>query len=323
MQSRAAVLWQVGTPWVIEDTEIDPPRFGEVRIKLASSGLCHTDDHVVKGDLEMTLPLIGGHEGAGVVEEVGPGVTRLVEGDHVILAFMPSCGHCRWCASGSSQLCDYGAVITNGLPITDSMARVRARGHELRQFSMLGTFTPDLVVHQDSCVKIDNDIDLKFASFVGCGVATGFGAVVHRAGVEAGDTVVVVGAGGIGSSAIQGARIAGAETIVAVDPFDFRREQSKVFGATHAVSSMDEALPLVGDLTRGVMADKTILCAGLMTPDMLKPLLLLTRKGGRACLTSVPVAGAMTADVILADLVLSQKEIVGNLFGGCNAQSEF
>lgn len=322
MKSKAAILWEVNTPWSVEETELDDPRTGEVRVKLASSGLCHSDDHGVKGDLPTGIPIIGGHEGAGIVEAVGPGVRRLKEGDHVVLMFMPACGHCRWCAQGLSQLCDLGALVMDGLPVSDQTPRVHARGQGLRQYSMLGTFAPEVVVHEDSCVKIDDDIPLTVASLVGCGVATGFGAAVHRAKVEPGDTVVVVGAGGVGSSAIQGARIAGAENIIAVDPFPYRRDQAKIFGATHTVESMEEAHPLVAAITRGVMADKTIMTASLMTGDMLLPLMLMTRKGGRACLTSVANPSIMSADIVLVDLIFSQKEIVGNVFGGCNGHAD-
>ncbi|TNC20591.1 NDMA-dependent alcohol dehydrogenase [Amycolatopsis alkalitolerans] len=322
MQSKAAVLWGPHTPWSVEETELDAPRFGEVRVKLAASGLCHSDDHFVKGDIPCGYPIIGGHEGAGVVEEVGPGVKRIKEGDAVVLAFMPACGHCRWCASGKSMLCDYGAIIMDGLPISDQQPRVHARGEGLRQVSMLGTFAPYVVVNEDSCVKVDDDTPLEYAALVGCGVTTGYGAAVKQAKVEPGDTVVVVGTGGVGSSAVQGARIAGAEVIVAVDPFEYRREQAKVVGATHAVASMAEATPLVTELTRGVMADKTILTASLMTGDMLMPLMLLTRKGGRACLTSTANPNITNADVVLADVIFSQKEIVGNVYGGCNPHAD-
>ena len=180
MKTQAAVLWEVGQPWSVEEVELDDPQPGEVRVRLASSGLCHSDDHGVKGDMPIGLPIVGGHEGAGVVEEVGQGVTRLKPGDHVVLAFMPACGHCRWCASGESVLCDYGALIMGGLPIVDGKPRTHARGQGLCRMSMLGTFSPYTVVHQDSCVKIDDDIPLELASLVGCGVATGFGAAVNR-----------------------------------------------------------------------------------------------------------------------------------------------
>jgi len=322
MKTEAAILWEGEKQWSVEPVELDDPQPGEVRVKLASSGLCHSDDHAVKGDLPVALPIIGGHEGAGVVEEVGAGVTRLQPGDHVVMAFIPACGHCRWCASGVSVLCDYGAVIMSGLPISDGRPRTHARGEGLKRMSLLGTFSPYTVVHQDSCVKIDEDIPLELASLVGCGVATGYGAAVNRAQVGPGDTVVVVGTGGVGSSAVQGSRIAGAENIIAVDPIAFRREQAEVLGATHSVASMEEATPLVNDLTRGVMADKTIMTASLMTGDMLMPLMALTRKGGRACLTSVANYNITNADVVLIDLILSQKEIVGNVFGGCNPHAD-
>jgi S-(hydroxymethyl)glutathione dehydrogenase/alcohol dehydrogenase len=322
VKTKAAILWEVGTPWSVEDIDLDDPHYGEVRVKLASSGLCHSDDHAVKGDLPTGVPIVGGHEGAGVIEEVGPGVTRLKVGDHVVLTFMPACGHCRWCATGQQQLCDYGALIMEGLPISDGKARVHARGQDVGQMSTLGTFSPYVVCHQDSCVKIDDDIPLEIASLVGCGVTTGFGAAVYRAKVEPGDTVVVVGTGGVGSSAVQGARIAGAENIVGVDPFEYRRDQAKLLGATHTVASMEEAAPLVADITRGVMADKTIMTASLMTGDMLMPLMLMTRKGGRACLTSVAAPSVLQVDLVLVDLILSQKEIVGNVFGGGNGPAD-
>jgi NDMA-dependent alcohol dehydrogenase len=322
MKTTAAILWEINTPWSVEEVELDDPQPGEVRVKLASSGLCHSDDHAVKNDIPTGLPIIGGHEGAGVVEEVGPGVTRLKPGDHVVMAFMPACGHCRWCASGVSVLCDHGAVIMSGMPIADGKPRTHAQGQGLARMSLLGTFSPYAVVHQDSCVKIDPDIPLELASLVGCGVATGFGAAVNRAQVGPGDTVVVVGTGGVGSSAVQGARVAGAENIIAVDPIPFRREQAEVLGATHSVASMEEAMPLVTDLTRGVMADRTIMTASLMTADMLKPLMLLTRKGGRACLTSTANPTIDKVDVVLIDVIFGQKEIVGNVFGGYNPHAD-
>jgi S-(hydroxymethyl)glutathione dehydrogenase/alcohol dehydrogenase len=322
MKTKAAILWETHTPWSVEEVELDDPQPGEVRVRLASSGLCHSDDHSVKGDLPTGLPIIGGHEGAGVVEEVGADVTRLKPGDHVLLAFMPACGHCRWCASGVSVLCDYGAVIMSGLPITDGKARTHARGQGVARMSLLGTFSPYTVVHQDSCVKIDDDIPLELASLVGCGVATGFGSAVYQAKVEPGDCVVVVGTGGVGSSAVQGARIAGAEQIIAVDPIPFRREQAELLGATHSVASMEEAMPLVRELTRGVMADRTILTASLAEADMLKPLMLLTRKGGRACLTSTANPSIDKVDLVLVDLIFGQKEIVGCIYGGCNPHAD-
>ena len=177
-------------------------------------------------------------------------------------------------------------------------------------------------MHQDSCVKIDDDIPLELASLVGCGVPPGSAPRSTGPRSGPGDTVVVVGTGGVGSSAVQGARIAGAEHIVAVDPIPFRREQAELLGATHSVASMEEAMPLVTELTRGVMADRTILTASLATADMLKPLMLLTRKGGRACLTSTANPGIDKVELLLVDVIFGQKEIVGNVFGGCNPHAD-
>lgn len=322
MKTQAAILWEVGSQWSVEEVELDEPQHGEVLIRFAASGLCHSDEHIAKGDQPHELPVIGGHEGAGVIEAIGPGVQHLKPGDHVVTTFMATCGRCRWCASGQSMICDHGAGLTTGLPLGGGEPRASARGQRLRRLCALGTFSPYSVVHEDSCVRIDDDIPLELAALVGCGVPTGFGAAVHRAKVEPGDTVIVVGCGGVGINAVQGARIAGANTIIAIDPVEFHREQAKLFGATHSAASMQEAFPLVAELTRGVMADKTILAVDLMTSEMLMPLMLLTRKGGRACLTSVSNLQTTSADVILLDLVLSQKEIVGNVFGGCNSRAD-
>jgi NDMA-dependent alcohol dehydrogenase len=322
MKTRAAVLWERNTPWSIEEVELDAPRAHEVLVRLESSGMCHSDDHVLKGDLPARVPLIGGHEGAGVVEAVGPEVAGLREGDHVVLAFIPACGHCRWCSSGRQNLCDVGAGLMEGLPISDGVPRAHARGQGLSAMSLLGTFTRHTVVHEYSCVKIDPDIPLKYASLVGCGVTTGFGSAINRAQVQPGDTVVVVGTGGVGASAVQAARIAGAEIIVAVDSVEFRRDAAKALGATHTASSMEEALPLVADLTRGVMADRTILTVGLMIGSMIAELLALTRKGGRACLTSAPSSTEVKADLVLLDFIMSEKELVGAVYGGSNPAAD-
>jgi S-(hydroxymethyl)glutathione dehydrogenase/alcohol dehydrogenase len=315
-------LWELHSPWSVEETEVDDPHDQEVLVRLTASGMCHTDDHAPKGDMPAKLPIIGGHEGAGIVEAVGRGVRRIKPGDHVVLSFMPACGHCRFCADGHSQLCDNGAGLTDGMAITDGKPRVRARGQGVGQLALLGTFAPVTVVHEDSCIKIDDDIPLDVAALVGCGVPTGFGAAVKLAKVEPGDVVVVVGTGGVGSSAVQGARIAGADIIIAVDPVEYRREQVLKLGATHAVASMDDAEPLVRDLTRGVMADKTILTTSLMTGDLLMPLLMLTRKGGTACLTSTANPSITNADVLLVDLIFSQKQIIGNVYGGVNPHAD-
>ena len=179
-------------------------------VRLAASGLCHSDEHFRIGDLPMeALPAIGGHEGAGVVEAVGPGVRSVAEGDHVVLSFIPVCGRCHWCAIGRENLCDLGAGIQVGLAARRH-GRHHVRGQDARLMCILGTFSPYTVVHEDSVVKIDEDIPLDKAALVGCGVTTGVGTAVYGAEVGAGDTVVVIGVGGVGANAVQGARVAGA-----------------------------------------------------------------------------------------------------------------
>ena len=314
MKTRAGIAREIGKPWSVEDVELDSPHAGEVMVKLAASGLCHSDDHVLTGDMPSALPLVGGHEGAGVVEEVGPGVTSVKPGDHVVLAFIPSCGHCRFCMSGAANLCDLGAHIMGGLPL-DGTHRTHQGEQGLTRMTGLGTFSPYTVVNEHSVVKIDDDIPLELAALVGCGVTTGFGSAVNTAEVQVGDTVVVIGVGGIGAAAIQGARVAGAEQIVAVDPVPWKLDQAKVFGATHTVASMQEAMPLINEITRGVMADSAILTVGVATGDMIAPLMSLVRKGGKCVVTAISPIADTAVTMSLFELTIWQKELRGSLYG--------
>ncbi len=250
MKTRAAVLWGLGQKWEIEEVDLDPPGAGEVLVQLAATGLCHSDEHLVTGDLPFPLPVVGGHEGAGTVVEVGAGVDDIAEGDSVILTFLPACGTCSYCARGMGNLCDMGAALMMG-PQIDGTYRFHSRGEDVGQMCLLGTFSEYTVVPKSSVVKIDQGTPLDKAALIGCGVTTGYGSAVRTGEVRAGDTVVVVGAGGIGMNAIQGARIAGALTIVAVDPVEFKRQQATTFGATHTATSMNDAWDLVSDITRG------------------------------------------------------------------------
>jgi S-(hydroxymethyl)glutathione dehydrogenase/alcohol dehydrogenase len=209
-------------------------------VRIAAAGLCHSDDHVRVGDGFAALPTIGGHEGAGVIEVVGRGVDDLAVGDHVVFSFLPACGRCHWCSIGRQNLCDYGQFLMTGEMISRGY-RAHARGKDVGTLSLLGTFSEHTVVHESSIVKIDHDIPLDRACLLGCGVPTGWGSSVYIGAVAPGETVVVVGIGGIGANALQGAQIAGAKNIVAVDPVAFKREQAKIFGATHTAASMEEA----------------------------------------------------------------------------------
>ncbi len=244
MKTRAAVLRDVGKDWEIIDLDLDPPKDGEVLIRFAAAGLCHSDDHLRTGDIPVRYPIVGGHEGAGVVEEVGGGVSRLKPGDHVVCSFLPTCGHCRFCARGMTNLCDLGALfIDNCLP--DGTFRFHSGGEDFGQMCLLGTFSQHSVVSEHSCVKIDDDLPLETVALVGCGVPTGWGTAVNAGGVRPGDTTVIYGIGGVGINAVQGAAFAGARNVIAVDPLEFKRENAMEFGATHAAASAEAAQELV------------------------------------------------------------------------------
>jgi NDMA-dependent alcohol dehydrogenase len=334
MKSTAAILWKTHSKWSVEDIELDPPKQGEVLVKLTASGLCHSDEHLVTGDMLLDpvmaesfglkqLPMVGGHEGAGEVVEIGPSVTGLSVGDHVVLSFIPACGRCPSCAIGQQHLCDLGAFLLAGKQVTDFTSRHHASdGTELGAMCCLGTFEPFTVVSEASCIKIEPDIPLDKAALVGCGVTTGWGSAVNAADVRSGETVVVVGLGGIGMNAIQGARLAGADAIVAVDPLENKRAWASTFGATHSAASMEEATTLVSELTRGAMADKAILTVGVATGDLIQPLLGLVKKAGRAVVTAVAPMSQTDVKLDLFMLAMSRKELVGCIFGNANPRRD-
>jgi S-(hydroxymethyl)glutathione dehydrogenase/alcohol dehydrogenase len=334
MQSRAAVLWETHAKWSVEDIDLDPPKAGEVLVRLAASGLCHSDEHLVTGDMVLDpgtaeflgieqLPAIGGHEGAGEVVEVGPGVDTLAPGDHVVLGFIPSCGRCPSCAIGQQHLCDLGAFLLAGRQVTDFTARHHAAdGRDLGIMCCLGTFEPITVVSEASCIKIDPDVPLDKAALVGCGVTTGWGSAVYAADVRAGETVVVVGLGGVGMNALQGARMAGASHIVGVDLLESKRDRAARFGATHTAASMEEASAVVGELTRGRMADKAILAVGVAEGHLIQPMMNLVKKAGRGVVTAVAPMSQTDVKLDLFILAMWRKELVGCIFGNSNPRRD-
>jgi NDMA-dependent alcohol dehydrogenase len=322
VKTKAAVLWEVKKPWSVEEIELDPPKEGEVLVKIAASGMCHSDEHLWTGDLPFELPLIGGHEGAGVVEEVGPGVTWLQPGDHVVFGFIPSCGRCPSCSTGHQNLCDYGDKLALGRQISDGTARHHAQGKDLGLMCLLGTFAHHTVVHEASCIKIEKDIPLDRACLLGCGVVTGWGSAVYAADVQAGDTVVVVGIGGIGANAVQGAKLAGAKHVVAIDPIEFKREKAMEFGATHTAKSMTDAVEMLQDITWGRMANKVIMTMGVGNAMVMNEALALAAKRGRVVVTNIHPAEEMNAQMNFFDLTLMEKQVVGSLFGSGNPRAD-
>jgi S-(hydroxymethyl)glutathione dehydrogenase/alcohol dehydrogenase len=322
VKTKAAILWETNSPWSVEEIELDPPKAGEVLVKMAASGLCHSDEHLVTGDLPFELPIIGGHEGAGVVEEVGENVSWLKPGDHVVFGFIPSCGRCPSCSTGHQNLCDLGALMGAGKQITDGGSRHHAQGKDLGLMCLIGTFSHHTVVNEASCIKLDDDIPLDRACLLGCGVVTGWGSAVYAAEVTPGDVVAVVGIGGIGANAIQGAKIAGAKQIWAIDPLENKREKAMEFGATHTAASLEEALPAITEASWGRMANKTIMTMGIGSGELLASALAITAKRGRVVVTNIHPALEMSANVSLLDLTLMEKQVVGSLFGSANPRAD-
>jgi NDMA-dependent alcohol dehydrogenase len=322
MKTQAAILWEVGKDWSVEEIDLDPPREREVLVRLAASGLCHSDEHVVTGDLPFLLPLIGGHEGAGVVEAVGPGVDWLVPGDHVVFGFIPACGRCPSCATGHQSLCDLGAGMAAGRQILDQTSRHHAGGTDLGLMCLIGSFAERTVVNEASCIKIDPEAPLDKACLLGCGVVTGWGSAVYAAQVRPGEDVVVVGAGGIGVNAVQGAKLAGARYIFAIDPVAFKREKAIEFGATHTCASFDEAQEVVGSTTWGRMANKVIMTMGVGQGEAVGRALALASKLGRVVITNIHPVAETQVTMSALELTLLEKQVVGSLFGSANPRRD-
>jgi alcohol dehydrogenase (nicotinoprotein) len=320
MRARGAVLRGVERDWEVTELELDPPKDHEVLIRFVAAGLCHSDEHLRHGDIKPRFPIVGGHEGAGFVEDVGPSVTRVRPGDHVVCSFIPSCGTCRFCSRGQQNLCNLGATISEGC-MPDRTFRFHQDGEDVGAVCMLGTFANYSTISEYSCVRVDDDVPLETAVLVGCGVPTGWGSSVYAAGVRPGDTVVIYGIGGIGINAVQGARYAGAQNVVAVDPIAFKREKAEELGATHSAASAEEAQALVWDqLAPGVGADHALVTVGVVDEGVVTNAFRMIRKGGQVTVTGIADADKKTIHVSGAELTLFQKRIQGTLFGSANPQ---
>jgi S-(hydroxymethyl)glutathione dehydrogenase/alcohol dehydrogenase len=317
MKTKAAILRAPQTDWEIVELELDPPRENEVLIRFVAAGLCHSDEHMRTGDMPGRYPIIGGHEGAGVIEDIGPGVTRVKKGDHVVCSFIPSCGKCRFCSTGQQNLCDMGATILEG-KMPDGTFRYHLGDEELGGLCLLGSFSQWGVVSEFSVVPVDPDLPLEKAVLVGCGVPTGWGSAVYAAGVRPGETVVIYGIGGIGINAVQGARHAGAKNVVAVDPIAFKREKAEELGATHSAASAEQAQELVTNLTWGVGADNAIVTVGVVKEDVVESAFNVIRKGGTVTVTGLGNLMEKTIHLNGAMLTLFQKRVQGTLFGSAN-----
>jgi alcohol dehydrogenase (nicotinoprotein) len=308
--------------WEITELELADPKAHEVRVKVMAAGLCHSDDHITHGDAPIRMTMVGGHEGAGIVEAVGPDVTRVSEGDKVVLSYIPACGVCRPCSTGHSSMCVKGLNAGTGM-FEDGTWRFRDKdGTDVGGFCSLGTFSQHVVVSEYATVplRIDfQDIPWEVLCLTGCGVPTGWGSSVYAAGVQAGDAVVIFGSGGVGSNAVQGARFAGAQHVVVVDPVAFKREMATtVFGATQAFATAADAHDYINAVTWGQLADKVILTPDVVTEEMLTAAVNMTGKGGKVQVTAVGHFGEKNMSFRAGALITYHRQVRGALAGDSN-----
>lgn len=320
MKMQAAILTKPNTPFRIETVDLAEPKAGEVLIKITASGVCHSDWHVATGTTNHPMPVITGHEGAGIVQAIGEGVTRVKEGDHVTLSWTPDCGECFYCQNNQPNLCEtYTEPIWTGVQL-DGTSRVRWQGQPVYIYCGLGTFAEYIVVPQQSCVPIRKDIPLEVASLVGCAVATGVGASMYTAKVRPGESVVVYGAGGVGLNIIQGAVLCGAGKIISVDTNPAKMKIAKQFGATHTLMSDASTIQAIRDLTDGRGADHVFESVGI--PKLQESALEAVRPGGMLTLVGLSPMGSGT-NLPGAVITRTEKTIRGSYYGTVNPRRDF
>jgi NDMA-dependent alcohol dehydrogenase len=313
---KAAVLYEGAQSLAIEELTLLPPREGEVRVRFAASGVCHSDLHYIKGDRRHPTPVVLGHEGAGVVEEIGPGVTYAKPGDHVILSFVPACGRCRDCVAGRPNLCVVRYRLNGNLP--DGTTRLRKGAQEIKHFACVSSFAEYAIVPESALVQTAPEVPLDKAALVGCCVTTGVGAALWTARVEPGSSVVVIGCGGVGLNVIQGAALAGAERIIAVDVLPSKLEYAEAFGATHTINASNtDPVQAVHDLTSGAGADYAFEAIGLTKTA--QQALQCTRRGGKAVIVGVIRHGEqLTID---PDFLHQDRVLMGCTYGSANMRA--
>jgi S-(hydroxymethyl)glutathione dehydrogenase/alcohol dehydrogenase len=310
---KAAILWELNKELdVRDDVELTDVGPGEVRVQLVSSGVCHSDLSAQNGTIPSGAPCVLGHEGAGVVREVGEGVSDVKAGDPIILSFVPACRKCKACLRGESQLCEtmFSMAATPHFVVD---------GQTIPGFTGCGTFAEEMIVPENAVVAVDPEIPLDVVSLIGCGVTTGVGAAINTAGVRPGSSVAVIGCGGVGIAAIQGARIAGAAEIVAIDPVESKHELAKKFGATHAVKPEDIE-GVKNEVTGGEGFDYTLECVG--HPTTIRQCYDLARRGGTAVVVGV---GRSEEQVQFSafELFYGDKSLKGSMYGSANVRVEF
>lgn len=311
---RAAVLHDVGSPLEIEELDLAEPREGEIRVRLAAVGVCHSDHHYMKGDLPCPLPIVLGHEGAGEVVAVGPGVTTVQAGDSVVLMWRTRCGSCRYCSAGRPAMCQEGraAILAGGL--LDGTSRLRLAGREVKHFLGASCFAEECVVSEQSVVPIPAAIPSEVAAIVGCAVITGVGAVLNVLRSPAGTSVLIIGAGGVGLSAVMGAHLVGADPIIVADLSEEKLALAVELGATHSVSAADEDVVEAAHRISGGV-DWALEAIGL--PHTVEQAVDALRPTGTALIMGLAKADARFS-VRSNALVQGDKTIRGSLYGSAN-----
>src|SRR4029453_11547307 len=322
MKIRAAVLSQMGTPTpyaktrplAIEELDLAPPGHGEVLVKIGAAGLCHSDLSVINGDRPRPMPMALGHEAAGVVEALGEGVTDLKRGDHVVLVFVPSCGHCGPCAEGRPALCEPGAAANGAGTLLSGARRLTRNGEFINHHLGCSVFAEYATVSRRSVVKIDPELPLDEAALFGCAVLTGVGAVVNTAQVRAGASVAVIGLGGVGLASLLGARAAGARNIIAVDLSDAKLDLAESLGATHTFNAASpDCQERIRDLTAGGVEYAFELAGSVRALDLAYK---ITRRGGTTVTAGLPPPTATLA-LSPVNLVAEERTLKGSYIGTC------
>jgi S-(hydroxymethyl)glutathione dehydrogenase/alcohol dehydrogenase len=317
---RAAVFEEPNRPFSIESLDLDAPRHGEVLVRVAATGVCHSDWHLMTGATRHAVPVVPGHEGAGVVEAVGPGVGRVRVGDHVALSWAPSCGGCFYCLDDKTCLCSaYVGPVWAGTML-DGTTRLSRGGRPVYHFSALACFAERTVVPEVCCVPIPGEVPLTIAALIGCAVTTGVGAVLNTVRLQPGSSVAVFGAGGVGLSAIMGAKLAGASPIIAVDRTEEKRDLARAFGATDALVAGPDTVAAVRALTAGRGADCVVEAIGL--PAVQEQCLEAVRPGGTLVLAGIAPMGS-TTNFPGALLTRQEKRVVGSYYGSANPARDF
>jgi len=317
---KAAVCRGQNEPLTVEELDVEAPRAGEVLVRMGASGVCHSDLSAITGTIALPLPLVLGHEGAGVVEEVGEGVDTLAPGDHVVISWVPQCGSCFFCSKGQGFLCEQGAMAMAAGGQLDGTTRFSKGDEPIRQMAGAGTFCERIVVPAIGAVKIPDDIPLDAAALIGCGVLTGVGAAVNTASIRQGDTVAVLGCGGVGLNVIQGALIAGATRVIAVDTMASKLKLAEQFGATDLVDAgTQDATAAVRELTGGHGADVVFEVIGLKAT--MEQAVDMARRGGEAVLVGVPRMD-VTLELPAMFSVFLAKTVKGCWYGSANVHDD-